>query len=78
MPRKSWIDGAPAVVAAIKKTRTMPPARKRRALPDLRELERAESRRREQEWQDDINAGSEPPRWLPRRPHWLRQRGRWP
>jgi hypothetical protein len=77
MPRVAWIaETAGAVAATVKAIATATAATARpRARPDLRELERQARRDAEQAWEDGINAGTDPPGWLPRRRGWLT--GRW-
>lgn len=58
------------------KVQTPAPPKKATLRPSLRELERQRSLADEREWEASINAGSEPPRWLPKTKGWLARRWR--
>jgi hypothetical protein len=63
------------------KTKSGVLVRRRERPLTLQELEREESERREREWEDGINAATEPERWIPQTDSsWFttaRQRDRW-
>jgi hypothetical protein len=75
-PLATMVKDAVAAIAPTSPALTPSAPKKTPVLPSLRDLERQRSLDDEREWEESINAGSEPRRWIDRRRvrRWLDRR----